>query len=88
MVVQIHTQVGGDTQDGQKPRDTVVKGRMSTGSIKRQRDTQIVEDVYYGISFSLKKAGNSDTTRLNFENVMLSERHKTQKDKCYMIPLL
>lgn len=40
--------------------------------------------------FSLKKEGNSDTCHnmMTLEDIMLSEISPSQKDKCYMIPLM
>ena len=36
---------------------------------------------YNTILFSLKKGGNSVTTWMNLENIVLSERRESQKDK-------
>lgn len=85
-VVQIQTEVGGDTQDGQKPRDTVIKGRMSTRSSKTQKG----HTTHGRCIPALKKQEIQipATKWINLENVMLSERRQTWKDKCYMIPLL
>lgn len=85
-MVQIQTEVGGDTQDGQKPWDTVIKGRMSTRSSKTQKG----HTTHGRCIPALKKQEIQipATTWLNLENVMLSERRQTRKDKCYRIPLL
>lgn len=42
---------------------------------------------YNGISFSLKE-GNSATTWMNLEDIMLNEISQTQKEKSCTIPLI
>ena len=50
-------------------------------------DKQNVVCTYIGILFSLKKEGSSDT-RINTEDIMLSEIGKSEKGEYCMIPLV
>ena len=59
-------------------------------SVDRRMDEQNVVYTYDGILFSLKrkKILAHATTWMNLEDIMLSEISPSQKDKCYMTPLI
>ena len=57
-------------------------------SADRLMDKQNVVHKYNGILFSLKKEGNSDTSR-NLEGIRLSEMSQSQKDNyCVILPIV